>query len=40
MNNKNRVLHSTFRNFAENSAKLLRLGKKRNTFLGFALNFS
>ena len=29
-----------FRNFADESAKLLRFGKKRNKFLCFALNFS
>jgi probable phosphoglycerate mutase len=29
-----------FRNFANKLAKLLRLGKKRNVFLCFALNFS
>jgi hypothetical protein len=31
---------STFRNFANKLAKLLRLGKKRNEFLCFALDFS
>jgi len=36
----NLAFRSTFRNFAEKSAKLLRLGKKRNEFLCFALNFS
>jgi len=34
------VVRPIFRNFAIKMAKLLRLGKKRNKFLCFALDFS
>jgi len=35
-----RQLSIIFRNFANKLAKFLRLGKKRNEFLCFALDFS